>query len=195
LVLAYDFLDTMAWDVAISAVLLAVGSLTLPYNAQEGRIDDKARNMRLGFAITGGASGFYLFLSGVSISLLWPFTLAGGVYNILFGGIATLGGLTVLAGSIALAINVDLRPITYFASVVGIYAIIDAYAIIQHNLTNVPMVSALGYLSFAAPAILSVPVARLGDKRWRILFAVFAFLFATAWLIQAATFTLAHLAP
>ena len=102
MVLAYDFLDTMAWDVAISAVLLAIGSLTLPYNAKEGRIDDQAKHARLGFAIAGGASGFYLFLSGVAISFLWPFTFAGGVYNVLFGGIATLGGLMVLAGSVAL---------------------------------------------------------------------------------------------
>ena len=127
LVLAYDFLDSMAWDVAISAVLLAIGSLTLPYNSKDGRIDEQSGNSRLGFAIAGGASGFYLFLAGVSISLLWPFTVAAGVYNVLFGGIATIGGLVILAASVALARNVDLRPITYFASIAGIYAIVDAY--------------------------------------------------------------------
>ena len=96
------------------------------------------------------------------------------MYNVLFGGIAALGGLLALAGSAALALNVDLRPITYFASVVGIYAIVDAYEIIKYSLTSSPWVAALGYLGFAAPAILSVPIAYFGDKRWRIIFAVFA---------------------
>ena len=185
----------MAWTVAISAVLLAIGSLTLPYNAKEGRIDDQAKSARLSFAVAFGASGFYLFLSGVAIGFIWPFAPSGGVYNVLFGGIAALGGLLALSGSVVLALNVDLRPVTYFASVAGIYAIVDAYEIIKYSLTSSPWVAALGYLGFAAPAILSVPIAHFGDKRWRIIFAVFAILFALVWLIQGATFTLDHLQP
>jgi uncharacterized membrane protein len=195
MVLPMDFLDTIAWDVALSAVLLGIGSLVLPYNAHEGRIEEKARGTRIGFAIAAGAGGFYLFLAGAIISFMWPFAIAGGVYNILFGGISTLGGLVLLAGSVALAINVDVRPVTYFAAVVGVYAAVDAYAMTLYNLTNGPLLAALGYLSFAAPAILSVPVGRLGSKPWRIVFAVFAFLFAAAWLYQAASFTLTHLKP
>jgi uncharacterized membrane protein len=194
-VLPFDFLDSMAWDVAISAVLLGVGALTLPYNSQEGHVDDKARGMRIGFAVATGAAGFYLFITGAMISFMWPYALANGVYNILFGGIAALGGLVLLAGSIVLFMNANLRPVTYFAAVVGIYGIIDAYAIIAHNLTNEPALSALGYLAFAAPAILSVPLVHFGGKRWRVIFAVFAFLFAAAWLFEASTFTLAHLVP
>jgi uncharacterized membrane protein len=195
LVLALDFLDTMAWDVALSAVLLALGALTLPYDAKQGRIDDSAGHTRMGFAVATGAAGFYLFLSGIAISFIWPFAITGGVYNILFGGVATLGGLVFLAGAVALAKNADLRPVTYFAAVVGVYATVDAYAIMLYNLTSSPLTSALAYLSFAAPAILSVPLARLGGKRWRLVFALFAFLFAAAWLFQAASFTIAHLKP
>ena len=183
----------MAWDVAVAAVLLAVGSLTLPYNSKEKRIDDQSTSMRLSFAITTGASGFFLFVSGLAISLIWPFTIANGVYNVLFGGIAIMGGLILLAGSFTLTRNIDLRPVTYFAAIGGLYALVDAYAILQYNLTSSPIVSALGYLGFAAPAILSVPAAQFADKRWRYLFAVFAFLFAAVWLIEAATFTIDHL--
>jgi hypothetical protein len=53
----------------------------------------------------------------------------------------------------------------------------------------------LGYLGFAAPAILSVPATHLASKWWRYLFVIFAFLFAAVWLIEAATFTMAHLKP
>jgi hypothetical protein len=65
----------------------------------------------------------------------------------------------------------------------------------RYGLTSSPIVSTLGYLGFAAPAILSVPATHLADKRWRYLFAIFAFLFAAVWLIEAATFTIGHLQP
>jgi len=185
----------MAWDVALTAVLLGIGAIALPYNSQNRQVEDKARNLRIGLAIAAGAAGFYLFISGLAISFLWPFSLANGVYNVLFGGVATLGGLVTLAGSVTLAKNVDPRPITFFAAVVGLYAIIDAYAMMKYSLTSSPLLAALGYLSFAAPAILSVPTAHFGKKHWRVIFAVFAFLFAIAWLYQAANFTLAHLNP
>jgi uncharacterized membrane protein len=195
MVLEFDFLDVMAWDVALIAVVLGIGAIALPFNSQKRRVEDMARDLRISFAITTGSAGFYLFLSGVAISFIWPFALTSGVYNVLFGGIATLGGLVTLAGSAALAKNVDLRPVTYFAAVTGMYAIVDAYAMMKYNLTSSPSLCALSYLSFAAPAILSVPAAHLEDRRWRLIFAVFAFLFAAAWLYQAANFTLAHLNP
>jgi uncharacterized membrane protein len=195
MVLAGDFLDTMAWDVVIGAVLLAIGSLILHYNFKEGRFEAE-KKLRLGFAIAGGASGLYLFITGLAISFIWPFAaLSSGVYNVLFGGIATIGGLLLLACSVAVFIDADLRPLTYFAFVAGLYALVDSYAIMHYSLTNSPIVAALGYLGFAVPAIISVPVAHLSDKRWRYVFAVFAFLFAAVWLIEAATFTIAHLEP
>ena len=104
-----------------------------------------------------------------------------------------MGGITLLAGSVTLARNFDPRPVTYFAAIGGLYALVDAYGIMRNSLTSSPMISTLGYLGFAAPAILSVPAAQFADKRWRYLFAVFAFLFTAVWLIQAATFTMDHL--
>jgi len=195
MVLAFDFLDTMAWDVAISGILLAVGSITLRYDPLKAPIEEKNRSLKLGFAAAIGACGLYLFLSGVAISFIWPFALSGGVYNVLFGGIATLGGLVLLAGALALFLNADLRPVTYLAAVAGIYSVVDAYAIVSNGLTSSPLLAALGYLSFSAPAFLSVPAVHSKSKLWRWLFTVFAFVFAAAWLYQAANFTLAHLQP
>jgi uncharacterized membrane protein len=195
LVLAFDFLDVMAWDVVVAASLLAIGSLKLHYNFKEGRFD-ASKNFRLGFAIASGASGLYLFIAGLAISFTWPFAaLSSGVYNVLFGGIAILGGLLLLASSVAVFLDVDLRPITYFAFVVGLYALVDSYSIMNYSLTSSPIVATLGYLGFAAPAIISVPAAHFADKRLRYIFAVFAFLFAAVWLIEAATFTISHLKP
>jgi uncharacterized membrane protein len=193
MVLPLDFLDTMAWDVAISGFLLAVGSITLPYDPLTAPVEQKHRSLKRGFAVAIGACGFYLFLSGVAISFMWPFVISNGVYNVLFGGIATLGGLVLLAGASALFLNADLRPATYLAAVAGLYAVVDAYAILSNGLTSSPLLAALGYLSFTAPAFLSVPAAHSKSRAWRWLFTVFALVFAGAWLYQAANFTLAHL--
>jgi uncharacterized membrane protein len=195
MVLPLDFLDTMAWDVAISGILLAVGSIALRYNSLTASTEEKNKPLKLGFTVALGACGFYLFLSGVAISFIWPFAISGGVYNVLFGGIASLGGLVLLAGAFALFLNADLRPVTYLAAVTGLYSVVDAYAIVTNGLTNSPLLAALGYLSFAAPAFLSVPAAHSKSKWWRWLFTVLAFVFAAAWLYQAANFTLAHLQP
>jgi len=196
LVLPFDYLDSMAWDVAASAVLLGVLMLKLPYKASSGSVEVEGRNMRLGFAAAIGASGFYLFLTGIAINITWPFgAIAGGVYNVLFGGVAALGGLLLLAISVALFFNASLAVVSYFAAVVGLYTVVNAYAIVNYGLTKEPLVSALGYVAFAVTAFLSVPATH-SDNRWlRWLFAISAFLFALAWLIQAAGFTLGHLQP
>ena len=85
--------------------------------------------------------------------------------------------------------------VSYFATIVGLYAAVDAYAILKYGLTSNPLLSALGYLSFVAPAILSIPAAYLENKSWKWLLIVFLILFAVAWLYQAADFTVAHLNP
>jgi uncharacterized membrane protein len=195
MVLPHDFLATMAWDVSISGVLLAVAAITLRYKPSTASIEENNRSSRLGFAAAVGACGFYLFLSGITITFTWPYETSGGVYNVLFGGIATLGGLVLLSGATVLFFNANPRPVSYFAAIAGLYAVIDAYAIVIYTLTSAPMLSALGYLSFAAPAFLSVPATHLENKWWKRLFIIFSILFAAAWLYQAANFTIAHLNP
>jgi uncharacterized membrane protein len=195
MVLPQDFLDTMAWDVALSGILLAVAAITLRYKSSTGSFEEKERSLRMGFAAAIGLCGFYLFLSGVTISIAWPFTISGGVYNVLFGGIATLGGLVLLTSAIVLFLNANLKPVSYVAAIAGLYAVVDAYAIATYSLTSAPILTALGYLSFAAPAFLSIPTAYLENKWWKRLFIIFLILFAAAWLYQAVNFTLAHLNP
>jgi uncharacterized membrane protein len=195
MVLSFDFLATMAWDVAIIGFLLALSAVFLPYDSKLAAINPNAKSLRVGFGVATLVAGFYLFLTGVSISITWPFAIQNGVYNVLFGGIASLGGLVSIAGAAVLILDVNPKPVSYFAAVVGVYAIVDSYAIVHYNLTNAPLLSALGYLSFVAPALLSVPLTHFQNKWWRWLFIIFAFLFAAAWLYQAANFTLAHLNP
>lgn len=192
---AFDYLDTMAWDIAISALLLGIAAIRLPYKASSDSVEDGNKKLRIGFAAAIGASGFYLFITGISFGFLWQFAFNGGVYNILFGGVAVLGGLALIATAVALYFNGGLSVISYFAAIVGLYAVVDAYAMVTYGLTSDPTRAALGYLSFAAAAFLSVPATHTDNKMLRYLFAVFAFLFAAAWLYQGANFTWGHLEP
>lgn len=64
----FDYLDSMGWDIVISAVLLAATALLLPYKASSGSVEPEGRNLRVGFAAALGASGLYLFITGIAIS-------------------------------------------------------------------------------------------------------------------------------
>ena len=191
----FDYLDSMAWDIALSAVLVGLAALRLPYKASSDSVEDGNKKLRTGFAAAIGGSGLYLFLTGISISFKWSFASSGGIYNILFGGIATLGGLTLVVAAIALFLNGGLSVVSYFAAVVALYAVIDAYAMMNYGLTSNPTLAALAYLSFAAAGFLSVPATHINSKYARWIFAIFAFLFAIAWGYQGYQFTTGHLKP
>jgi uncharacterized membrane protein len=195
MVLAHDYLSSMAWVVTASGLLLALASIVLPYDKTSSSFNESPKQLRMSFAVALAILGGYMFIAGMQISFIWPFPSSGGVYNVLFGGIATNGGIVLLAGSFALLLNLNLRPISYLAAVGGVFATVDAYAILKYALTNSPTLAALGYLSYAAPAILSVTATHSKSNLWRRLFTVFAFLFAAAWLAQAVLYTLAHLQP
>ena len=194
MVLPFDYLDSMMWSIVASGVLLGIAMLRLPYKASSDSVEDKGNNLATGLAISLGAAGLYLFVTGIAISLTWPYgAISGGVYNVLFGGAAALGGLVLLAGSVALFLNRGLQAVSYFAVVVGLYLIVDAISILNYQLTREPTLSALLYLAPAAATFLSVPATHLDNKWLRWLFAIFAFLFAIAWLIFASQVTLGHL--
>jgi len=195
--LPFDYLDSMAWSIVVSAVLVGIAAIRLPYKASEDNVEDKGKGLRIGLATALGASGLYLFITGLAISFTWPFESSAGLYNILFGGAASLGGLIILATSVTLFLNGSLKAVSYFAFVVGLYIAVDAYAIMNYGLTRADTrwLAASSYAAAAVASFLSVPATHSDNKWLRWLFAVFAFLFALAWLAEAANFTWGHLKP
>ncbi len=195
--LPFDYLDSMAWSIAVSAALVGIAAIRLPYKASEDSVEEKGKHLRIGLAVGLGASGLYLFITGLAISFTWPFTSTAGVYNILFGGAAALGGLVILATAITLLLNGSLKAISYFAFIVGLYIAVDAFAIMNYGLTRADTrwLAASAYGAAALASFLSVPATHSDNKWLRWLFAAFAFLFALAWLAQAANFTWGHLQP
>ncbi|HKM49868.1 MAG TPA: DUF981 family protein [Candidatus Bathyarchaeia archaeon] len=191
----FDLLDSMMWSIVATGVLLGVGGLRLPYKASSGLVDKDGEDVRIGLAISLGATGFYLFIAGVSISIHWPFVYSGGVYNVLFGGSASIAGLVLLSASAALFLNHGLKVVSYFAAVMGAYLVVDAMSILKYGLTSHPPFTAIFYLATGVAAFLSVPAMNT-DKKWlRWLFAIAAFLFALLWLYNAANATWGNLAP
>lgn len=196
----FDYLDSMMWSIAASGIILGVAALRLRYKASSDSIDEEQKNLASGFGVALGATGFYLFITGISISFNWPFTSNGGVYNILFGGASALGGLVLLTVAAALFFRRGLQACSYFALVLGIYLLVDAITIFNSNglavkLTSDPIKSTLLYLAPVAPLILSVPATHIQNKWARWVFAIFAFVFAIAWLYFGYATTPSHLKP
>jgi len=197
----FDYLDSMMWTIAASGLIVGIAALRVRYKASSDSFDEEeGKNARTGLGVALGLTGFYLFLAGISISFVWPFSFSGGIYNILFGGSATLAGLVLLSTSAAFLLGRGLQGVSYFALVTGLYLLVDAYSILTYStgsvkITSNPMQAALVFLAPVAPLILSVPATHTDNKWLRWLFAVFAFIFAIAWLYMAANTTYSHLAP
>jgi uncharacterized membrane protein len=131
---------------------------------------------------------------------MWPFTSSGGLYNVLFGGVAVLGGLLLVSIAAALFQGHGLQACSYFAFVLGLYLIIDAYSIYYYStgatrITSNPMLSTILYLAPAVSAIFSVPATHIDNKWLRRAFAVLIFLFAIGWMYFAFNVTFGHLKP
>ncbi|MGB8781426.1 MAG: DUF981 family protein [Candidatus Bathyarchaeia archaeon] len=187
---SYDYLDAMMWSIVASGVLLGIAALRLHYKASSDSIEEEQKNIASGLGVALGATGFYLFLTGITIQFIHPYS---GGYNILFGGVSSLGGLVLLSVAAALFLRRGLQACSYFAFVLGLYLISDAYSIFKYSLTSDATKSTLLYLAPAAALILSVPAVHIQNKWARYVFAIFAFLFAGAWFYFASTTTPTHL--
>lgn len=183
------------WSIAATAVLLGVAGLRLPLKRSSGVVEDRGKAVRVGLAVPLAVTGFYLFIAGLAISINWPFTSLGGVYNVLFGGSASLAGLVILSLSAALFLNQGLKEVSYFAVVLGLYLVVDSVSILRYGLTSSPTLASLVYLAPAVVGFLSVPATHTDNKWLRWLFTIAAFLFALMWLYEGANTTFGHLAP
>lgn len=189
---AHDYLDGMMWSIAASGILLGIAALRLHYKASSDSIEEEQENIATGLGVALGATGFYLFITSIGISFIWPFSSGS---DILFGGVGALGGLVLLSVSAAFLRRRGLQACSYFALVLGLYLIADAYSIFTYKLTSDPTEATLVYLAPAVALILSVPAVHIENKWSRWIWAIFAFLFAGAWLYFAFTTTLSHLQP
>ncbi len=190
-----DFLDGMMWALSAGGALIGIGALRLHIKQADDAVEEPDRPAAKGYSIMIGLIGIFLFITGLSISLLWPFNFGGGVYNVLFGGPAAVGGLLLIGTAAALILGNGLREISYAAAVTGIYLLVDGVAILKYTLTTAPTEAALLYGGLGVASILSLPAFTLKAKAWKYLFAAVVLVSSIGWLIFAANASLSHLQP
>lgn len=197
----FDYLDSMSWSIAASGIIVAIAAFRLKYNPSTDAFEEENRNVGKGLGIALGITAFYVFLTGISISLGWRFTGPGtsGEYSILFGGAASLAGLVLLTTAIAFYFGRGFQAATYFGFMVGLYLLVDAIAIYStlnsttNKLTSDPTKSTLLYLAPAVLLLYSPIAAHIKSKYARWVFGILALAFAIAWLYFAYSTTLSHL--
>jgi len=200
MVLAFDYLDSMMWSIVASGVILGVAMLRLRYKPSTDSFDEEQKNLAKGLGVALGANGLYLFITGLSIGFLWPFTSSSGLYTVLFGGVSVLGGLVLLSVALAMFLGRGLQATSYFGFVLGLYLLVDAYSILNYstgniNITSNPTLSTILYLAPAVTLISSVPATHIENKWARRIFGVLLFLFAIGWMYFASNVTFGHLKP
>jgi len=119
--------------------------------------------------------GAFLFISGlVAIYLAlnmittWPIDIPNTplyLYNQQFGEPYLMFGIIATASGYALYHKYDVRPITYFAFVVGIFLLRYGINFLQFGLTRVLPLAATIYLTAALGALISVFWAHLSEDK------------------------------
>lgn len=186
----HDYLDSMAWSIVASGILVAIAAFRLRYNASTDSYEEANKNVAKGLGISLGATGFYIFLTGIGICFMAQFSQT---YNILFGGAASLAGLVVIVAATAIYRGHGLQAASYFGFVVGLYLATDAIGIHINSLTSAPLESTILYLAPAVVLIFSPFATHINSKYVRWAFGILAFLFAIGWLYFAYSTTLTHL--
>ncbi len=118
---------------------LVAGTALLAFYLWRG-IDEKDQR---GYAAAFFGVGLVSLVTGLQISFTWPLP---GSYNVGYGDATTLFGVVFLATSIALYFGSSLIPVGLYAFFAAIDAIIVGIRIFALNLTQEPVVSAVGFV-------------------------------------------------
>jgi putative membrane protein len=117
-------------------------------------------------AVAGFAIGTFDFISGFFMSFLWPFPGALSAYNMLFGDPMLFLGLIMLAGSYMLYKNIDVKVLSYFGFLLGIYLFIETYAIYVLGLEKgVYFLPAFSFYLFSGLAAFLSPLVYANPKK------------------------------
>lgn len=147
------FIDSLAVMLIGLAMGLVIGAFYFFFKA---RGNEKQLESLI---VPGFAVGFFNFVSGFIMSFTWP--LPSG-YNMLFGDPLLVFGLLMMASAYMLYRKMDLGLIPLLYSLLGIYVLVGAYAIVQYTLESGDnLITAMGlYISSGIGAVIA-PIAYL----------------------------------
>ncbi|MGC8623269.1 MAG: DUF981 family protein [Candidatus Micrarchaeia archaeon] len=117
-------------------------------------------------AIPGFAIGAFDFFSGLFMSFVWPFPGALAAYNMLFGDPMLFLGIIMLAGSYMLYKGIEIKVLSLFGFLLGIYLAVETYAMVALKLeTGNNLLAALGLYGFSTLAAILSPLVYLDAKK------------------------------
>jgi putative membrane protein len=139
-----------------------------------------------------GVVGLVALITGVHMTLAWPLPRWA---NVAFGEMTILLGALFLAAALSLAKGWHLLPVTVYAFVAGVVAIVIGARIINLDLTGTPTLAGIGFILSGLGGVLSVPVVLLRRHAWqRGVAAVVLLAAAGIWAYMGLTAYWDHLA-
>ncbi|HEY3375792.1 MAG TPA: DUF981 domain-containing protein [Candidatus Aquicultor sp.] len=131
------------------------------------------------WAAAFAAVGLVGFVVGVHLVTTWPLP---GAFNVAFGEPNLLFSTLFLGLALAVAFNWSLVPLSLYAFIAGITAIVVGIRIETLGLTNTPALSSAGYILTGLAGVLSLPVlAWLNGKTYRLILALILIVAALIW--------------
>ncbi|MGC9190787.1 MAG: DUF981 family protein [Candidatus Micrarchaeia archaeon] len=87
-------------------------------------------------AVPSMVIGAFDFVSGFFMSFGWPFPGPMSAYNMLFGDPMLFLGLIMVAGGYMLYKGIDIKVLSYFGFLLGIYLFVESYAMVAFKLES-----------------------------------------------------------
>lgn len=174
-----DFLTLMLINMAVALVLFAL------YMAFY--FEKNSKKMIPGFLMVG----FIALATGLRTIFTWPLP---GSYNILFGELTVMLGAIFFMAGLAILFDWNLITVGIFSLFTGAVAVLLGVRILDMQLTQEPLVAAVGYILTGATAILTLPAIALPKLKWlRWLTALAAICSAVIWALVGLPSYWAHI--
>ncbi len=164
--------------ISLMLINMAAGLLVLAWFYVRGLGKDDLRPWAAPFA----ATGLVALIGGLHMTFTWPVI---GPYNSLFGEMSVLFGAVYLAAALALGMGWSLRPVSVYAFVAGLAAVLLGVRIIHLNLTAMPVLSGVGFILTGAAGLLLGFVVCVKSPPLRMFAAVVVLAAAAVWALTA----------
>ncbi|MCE5278980.1 MAG: DUF981 family protein [Planctomycetaceae bacterium] len=158
---------------------MTAGLLVLAWFYARGLGKEDTRSWAPPFAVTG----LIAMAAGLHMCWTWP---VPGPYNSLYGEMSVLFGAVYLAAALALGAGWSLRPTSIYAFVAGLAAILLGARIIHLDLTQMSLLSGLGFiLTGVGGVLLGFVLCVRQSATLRTLAAVVVLAAAAVWALTA----------
>ena len=101
-----------------------------------------------------GMVGLVAFVFGGIMATTWPLP---GPFGNIFGEMTVLFGTIFLGASVSIARGWDLRPVALYATFAGLAAMVHGVRIIDLHLTQIPLLSGIGFIVSGIGGISALP--------------------------------------